>query len=70
MTKKTAATNDDLKGIHGYQVSGGAAIRTEKRTTSTFAEDVTFSECALPVRGLFSGGNESVLIALLCICAS
>ncbi|CAB1098144.1 unnamed protein product [Ectocarpus sp. CCAP 1310/34] len=44
------------------QVAGGAAMRIEPGSTATFAEDVTFSACELPV---FGGGSDGAAIANL-----
>ncbi|CAN0144936.1 unnamed protein product, partial [Ectocarpus sp. 12 AP-2014] len=51
---------ETVMGIHGNQVAGGAAMRTEEETTTTFVEDVTFSGCSIPD---FGGGNEGAAIA-------
>ncbi|CAM9912938.1 unnamed protein product [Scytosiphon promiscuus] len=53
---------ETVAGIHGFQVRGGAAMRTEEETTTTFTEDVTFNACELPADD-FSGGSEGAAVA-------
>ncbi|CAM9568983.1 unnamed protein product, partial [Ectocarpus fasciculatus] len=55
---------ETVAGLHGNQVSGGAAMRIEPGSTATFAEDVTLSACELPAES-FRGGSEGAAIANL-----